>query len=108
MAIDYEELYDKFCNWYEDDGSYDEHFLSEIESILEKEISERLKNQAETKWISVKERLPIEYERVLIYNKDEFGVRIFSGYFYEGDAKDDSLDICKATHWQPLPEPPSK
>lgn len=72
-----------------------------------------------SEWISVKDKLPNEYQRVLVYR----------GY-YDGDDKDEKIHVgflnpkdgfygsqygllddylyphSLVTHWMPLPEPP--
>jgi hypothetical protein len=60
------------------------------------------------KWISVKDRLPDERTRVLVYG--EFGV---SMAFLYGDNKhwyiadtEDWDEVREVSHWMPLPEPP--
>lgn len=60
-----------------------------------------------SKWISVKDELPVTRETVILY--DEYkGVAVG---FYDSDyAKfrfvDDVYDSAQVTHWQPLPKPP--
>lgn len=64
------------------------------------------------KWISVKDRLPQNRQRVLVCNKDE-NYPIVSRYrdlsLDENCGYDEWLSPageCKVTHWMPLPEPP--
>ena len=59
-------------------------------------------------WISVKERMPDDGVRVLVYSKHKWtsiGSTI-KGHkvkkFYDGDG----LSWNSITHWMPLPEPP--
>lgn len=62
-------------------------------------------------WISVKDKLPQEFKRVLVYS--DFGIdsKVFEGgIFYDGEThcycpigKVDGV-----THWMPLPKPPEK
>ena len=52
-----------------------------------------------SQWISVKDRLPEERKRVLVYN--EGGITI--AWRDKGEWDDIFLTV---THWQPLPEPP--
>ncbi len=63
------------------------------------------------KWISVKDRLPMDGQYVLIHGKGGryftalFKVYRFMAYnpFHEG------LERCEEpTHWMPLPEPPKQ
>lgn len=59
-----------------------------------------------TTWISVKERLPEEGERVLFFCDD-----VDIGYFFKERGwhfldGGDWFEINEVTHWMPLPEPP--
>ena len=58
-----------------------------------------------TNWISVKERLPEPYVRVLCYYSGRGGVRISEMF---GSVPEFGLETMygKVTHWMPLPEPP--
>lgn len=58
---------------------------------------------AQPKWISVKDRLPEEGQYVLIYSNyvSGYGIRI-SQYFHNRF----SMGNTDTTHWMPLPEPP--
>lgn len=65
-----------------------------------------LREQEQSRWISVKEKLPENHKEVLIYcgSYHEIG-------WYESDNKSwrsDFLGCCTddVTHWMPLPEPP--
>lgn len=63
-----------------------------------------------SEWISVKDRLPKPYERVLTYRKDyaidtetykgKFGKNIMWSWDVEA--------MTPVTHWMPLPEPPKE
>lgn len=55
------------------------------------------------RWISVKERLPLQTLSVLIYNGYfiDIGAYIVDNYFMT--VQGSVLDV---THWQPLPKPP--
>ena len=59
-------------------------------------------------WISVSERLPDVGVRVLLFDKDGFGVvsgRLgHAGWYLEGDLDESS----KITRWKPLPPAPTK
>jgi hypothetical protein len=64
-------------------------------------------------WISVEDRLPEIYDRVLInytyeggYNKTICAKYI--GGKYGWVIEDDKEGMCKITHWMPLPEPPTE
>ena len=60
-------------------------------------------------WISVKNRLPLPWKRVLIYSRHDF----CESAFYIGIPgkwrvtwNHDMLDADSVTHWMPLPQPP--
>ena len=66
------------------------------------------------KWISVKDRLPFNGDRVMLYS-ERWGYK-FGWYqnkvanshywnFFAGSGQNISADF---THWQPLPEPPKE
>ena len=57
------------------------------------------------KWIPVSERLPEDYEDVLVYSGGVEPGWCDRGVFYEYD-KYESDRIDGVTHWMPLPEPP--
>lgn len=67
---------------------------------------------SQDKWISVKDELPGDYQRVLGYveeindlGKSHFAWNV-SYSKYHGFL--DNFKPCKITHWQPLPNPPKK
>ena len=58
------------------------------------------------RWISVEERLPEPLESVIVWTRwGEMGEALLDGkhFVWMGDT-----DIAAATHWMPLPEPPSE
>lgn len=73
-------------------------------------------------WISVKDRLPIEYQHVIVFAPEYLkATNIFIGYYRKdrgfacynpdcGHCYDPSYDgYCEnATHWMPLPEQPNE
>lgn len=71
-------------------------------------------------WISVKDRLPEEFKRVLIFranyegdieNKMHVGFLSYKGEFRgsQGELFDDDLyPHTLITHWMPLPAPPNE
>ena len=65
--------------------------------------------EAEPKWISVKERLPVTFENVLVCTKHEMLICHHDGdewvVTYDGEYAGYDYDI---THWMPLPEPPKE
>ena len=60
------------------------------------------------RWIPVTERLPEDFEEVLVYDGDfvQPGVH-FRGRFDEY-GNYESYEIYGVTHWMPLPEPPEE
>ena len=62
------------------------------------------------RWIPVTERLPDDGQRVLAYDKVEYG--IIAAIYSAGTWYDQILDttVCPIyiTHWMPLPEPPEE
>ncbi len=63
----------------------------------------------ETKWISVKELLPVNYKKVIVYTN--MGNQYMSGCDASGELDDYSVihtdEGEKITHWTPLLEPPT-
>lgn len=62
-------------------------------------------------WINVKDRLPENMERVLIFYKilhrDQRVAFYINGGFYDDITSEENF--CKwVTHWMPLPKPPKK
>ena len=63
-----------------------------------------------SEWISVKERLPQEGQKVLCCFT-EYGMQVAKyvfdwGDYYVWDCMADNFSLNSVTHWQPLPEPP--
>jgi hypothetical protein len=61
-----------------------------------------------SEWISVKDRLPENGQRVLCYNKYMY-VKDYDCVFYDGDFNWTGSRIGQiegVTHWMPLPKPP--
>lgn len=57
-------------------------------------------------WICVKDRMPVEDTRCLVYHDDglvRIG-RVINGEF--GSVLNIDLEWADVTHWMPLPEPP--
>lgn len=79
-------------------------------------------DQFKPQWIDVKDRAPEKYSRVVIYKLDVamicYGLAIFNGKDFLFDASlisnEKAFDLLSdkpiggVTHWQPLPEPPTK
>ena len=63
-------------------------------------------------WISVKDKMPEEYELVLIYSGSEFKfLRFIEVAKYNGKAwitAWNSDEICQVDYWMPLPKPPKE
>jgi hypothetical protein len=78
--------------------------------------AERALRDAETRWISVDERLPDPDEEVILtyFNGPHgpftcAGLRAsaeYGGGWY--DMSENDLDHCTITHWQPKPNPPAR
>jgi hypothetical protein len=57
-------------------------------------------------WISVKDRLPVDGQTVMVYYNEPFQGKYVSVWTYE---KSNRFWIDgTVTHWMPLPEPPEK
>ena len=59
-------------------------------------------------WISVKDRLPINGESVLVWNykkEETYLAEYEDGMFYEYGRP---LNVENTTHWMPLPEQPKQ
>lgn len=105
-------------NWHEIAAlklhrQWDEYYTKRLGEMIT-EIQVQMKKQTESKWISVKDRLPEHGQKVLLYNKNEFNgkleIRFGSKHighneWYSSDAYED--EIFTITHWMPLPEPPA-
>ena len=82
--------------------------LDNFPSMIKK-IDKVYEEYAQTQWVSVKDRLPMKDQRILLYGK---GDRQLTSIFKDGSFlyyTDESLEECNyVTHWQPLPEPPKQ
>lgn len=56
------------------------------------------------KWISVEDRLPEFRQHVIVYDELAVGEAYWNGKIFEWVADE---NIAFATHWMPLPEPPT-
>lgn len=60
-------------------------------------------------WISVEERLPDDYERVLVWRSHINDVDVFDGRSVQIRCETAEMRrIHGITHWMPLPEPPKE
>ena len=71
---------------------------------------EALESQIEAmKWISVKDRLPVKRERVLIEKDGHIGhARRYSETEFSIVASNNIISIQDIAYWMPLPEPPKE
>jgi hypothetical protein len=62
------------------------------------------------KWISLKERLPMEQRRVIIYGAEGDSWWVEMAYLKDNEWRMDNqhFPVEEATHWMPLPEPPNE
>lgn len=71
-----------------------------------------MSTESKQQWISVEDRLPEEYNRVLGYVEElnDLGTShfIWNVSYSTHHGWLDNLKHCKVTHWMPLPEPPIK
>ena len=61
------------------------------------------------KWINVKDKLPDEYENIILYaaETDVLYPMICIGYYHYDHFEEDNGATCdNVTHWMPLPKPP--
>ena len=84
--------------------------LTDAQAVMVKEFTAKLEEleqvKAERSWISVKDRLPDEKQRVLVRCKT---VGTTVGWRLWGEWMTDlGAGGSKVTHWMPLPEPPEK
>ena len=64
------------------------------------------KADAAQRWIPVSERLPEQYESVIVWTSDrEIGEAEYDGKQFYWTSDD---NYTNATHWMPLPEPPKE
>ena len=62
--------------------------------------------RGQPQWISVKDRLPQSFEKVLIYHRNGISYGWYNGRYWERGAKTNHRALETVTHWMPLPEPP--
>lgn len=67
-----------------------------------------------SEWISVEDRLPKNFEEVLIWPRPEFMYELLTGEYQGGiwtadyeDSYQSYTERVTVTHWQPLPGPPN-
>ena len=62
-----------------------------------------------SEWISVKDRLPDEFEWVLACDKDRcVGEAMFTRIGERWDGPYGEYQLHGVTHWMPMPEPPKE
>lgn len=70
-----------------------------------------MENNMKTEWISVKDKLPEKEQVVLLYYNGDFLVGHIQILYSDGDVRfkeaPGGMYNIPATHWMPLPEPPS-
>ena len=95
-AIERLDLCQNVCNDCLTCASHDEALDMTIAALRE-----------QPRWISVEERLPKRFSRVLVWGEEEGAVGEAE---YDGEnfkwVEDENLAF--ATHWMPLPEPPEE
>ena len=83
--------------------------------LLDNGVTFATDNNVGSKWISVKERLPVQEGWYLVFTVPDRGYKsINKGYFCKGYAWDNFTPRwsgaggrwTNVTHWMPLPEPP--
>ena len=85
--------------WFDDRDMDGSHMLAVLENI-----------PIEGEWISVKEKLPKDYEDVVIIMRDgasswyRVAYREYGGWSFGGGRRVND----EVTHWMPLPEPPKE
>ena len=90
------------------------HLLDELDKLFKKGrtynirriagcAAEVIRNTRHSEWVSVDDRLPEDSGRYLIVTKDS---EVAIDTFLKSDAQFALQNMHKATHWQPLPEPP--
>lgn len=59
-------------------------------------------------WISVKERMPKDEEKVLIFADGEIHLMTYNANWQDFTGIEDCFEESKIKHWMPLPEPPKE
>jgi hypothetical protein len=62
-----------------------------------------------SEWISVKDRLPVNYEDALVAYHDENGSYVLPGFCHDGDwytERYGGIELDCVTHWMKFPLPP--
>lgn len=84
---------------------FDERRLLESWAQAQKEAIKALKTQQE--WISVKDKVPRDYEPVLVYSMVDG--RVAARYIAPWKWRAfDGCPVHEVTHWMPFPKPPEK
>lgn len=102
-------LLDKIGWWIEDIGNahlLDERYYRAMKRA-ETFVEEMPAVAAAPTWISVEDRLPDDYERVLVWRSRINDVDVFDGRSVQIRCETAEMRrIHGITHWMPLPEPP--
>lgn len=93
-----EEWAEKYADQYRDYGNHKHGAIAGAKWMLS-----RLQENTQEGWISVKDRLPKDYERILFYEGGADNKLEDVGYFVPSQSKIPDY----VTHWRPLPLPPS-
>lgn len=108
----YTRVADAFENIMTENAALRRHIdnLTDAQAVMVKEFTAKLEELAQVKaersWISVKDRLPDEKQRVLVRCKT---VGTTVGWRLWGEWMTDLGDGgSEVTHWTPLPDPPGK
>ena len=81
----------------------------QIREMIEARDRETLREAEESKWISVRERLPMEGQKIIVWTLQE---EQYMGYWISeanavcSEPYDGAPTSWAFTHWMPLPEPP--
>lgn len=85
----------------------------EVVKVMQMEIdrllaSRKPKENIESKWISVEERLPEKYDQVLVYGRNGVQIDYYTGEKSVCGNPLFMVSEAKVTHWLYVPEPPKE
>lgn len=103
----------KDCAMHEDKQRCQENLLDKAAEAIERDQKELAALREKLpKWISVKERLPIDHlKKYLVAFRDAGGAIVDMARYFPSDGWTcDNWDVPQnlITHWMPLPEPPKE